>query len=70
MEKCIFAPHDRKTVCCCPHEKTHILTEEGSEKKITSTMKIHYLDRNISTLFIDLKTHFLCKNIFGFASNL
>jgi hypothetical protein len=33
MEKCIFAPHDRKTVCCCPHEKKNILTEEGSEKK-------------------------------------
>jgi hypothetical protein len=60
MEKCIFVPHDRKTVCCCPHEKNNILTEEGSEKEITSTMKIHYLDRNISTLFIDLKTHFLC----------
>jgi hypothetical protein len=53
--QCIFVPHDRKTVCCCPHENKNILTEEGSEKKITSTMKIHYLDRNISTLFIDLK---------------
>ena len=41
MEKCISVPHDTKTNFCFPsHEKTNILTEEGSEIFFTSTMKI------------------------------
>ena len=41
MEKCISVPHGRKTFLCFPsHEKKNILTEEGSEKQFTSTMKI------------------------------
>ena len=40
MEKCIFVPHEKKTICCCLQEKKIFWLRKVQKKKVTSTMKI------------------------------
>ena len=39
-EKCIFVPHEKKTIVCCLQEKKIFWLRKVQKKKVTSTMKI------------------------------